>query len=216
MTKDDDSPWMDRLAHDLRGPLAPLQTAVYLLRRDDLDPARREELVAMLDRQTRRMARMLDELDDWTRVGRDELLGHTERCDLALLLDFAMVAAGVNGTPVDGDGALVEVLGDQKRLTQLLRTLVDLGIAGGGAPRLKLQADAALARVEACMPGPPPDACGLAQLFERPQAQPYDEGLGLRLMLARVIARAHGGELTALVENDALVLRLELPLAPSP
>ena len=54
--------WLDRLAHDLRGPLAPLQTASYLLQRDDLDPARRTELLVLLERQTQRLARMLDEL----------------------------------------------------------------------------------------------------------------------------------------------------------
>ena len=42
-----DYAWLDRLAHDLRGPLAPLQTASYLLQRDDLDETRRK-IYAML------------------------------------------------------------------------------------------------------------------------------------------------------------------------
>src|SRR3546814_13244690 len=50
----DEPAWLDRLAHDLRGPLAPLQTASYLLQRDALDPARRTELRELLDRQTHR------------------------------------------------------------------------------------------------------------------------------------------------------------------
>ena len=66
--KPEDAKWLDRLAHDLRGPLAPLQTASYLLQREDLDPARRQELLGMLERQTRRLGRMLDEIDDWARA----------------------------------------------------------------------------------------------------------------------------------------------------
>jgi signal transduction histidine kinase len=211
-----DATWLDRLAHDLRSPLGPMQTASYLLQRDDLDPARRQELLAMLERQTHRLARMLDELDDWTRVDRGRLLGQRERCELALLLDYALVGSGLAGTPVEDAGAIVEVEGDQQRLTQLLRTLLDYSIACGAAPRLALGSGNGYARVEMRMPGPAPGAEALAVLFEQPQPDPFDQGLGLRLMLAREIARAHGGELTAIVDDGALAMRVELPLARLP
>ena len=208
-----DATWLDRLAHDLRSPLAPLQTATYLLQRDDLDPDRRQELLAMLERQTRRLARMLEELDDWTRAGRGRLLGQRERCELALLLDYAVVGSGLAGTPVDDGGAIMEVEGDQQRLTQLLRTLLDYAVARGTAPRLALRSGDGRAQVEIRMPGPVPDSEDPAGLLERPQPDPFDEGLGLRLMLAREIARAHGGELTVAVEDGALAMHVELPLA---
>ena len=208
-----DTAWLDRLAHDLRSPLAPLQTASYLLQRDDLDPARRQELLAMLERQTRRLARMLDELDDWNRAGRGRLLGPPERCEVALLLDYALAGSGLAGVPVEGSGAIVEVEGDQQRLTQLLRTLLDYAITCGPAPRLALHSGDGRAQVDVRVPGPAPAADDLARLLERPQADPFDQGLGLRLLLARAIARAHGGELTAVAEDGALVLRVALPLA---
>jgi signal transduction histidine kinase len=208
-----DTAWLDRLAHDLRSPLAPLQTASYLLQRDDLDPARRQELLAMLERQTRRLASMLDELDDWARAGRGRLLAQRERCELALLLDYATVASGIAGTPAEDAGTIVEVEGDPQRLTQLLRILLDYGVARGAAPRLVLSGADGRAQVEARMPGPPPAPEDLSALLERPQPDPFDQGLGLRLLLAREIARAHGGELSAVVEDGALVMRVELPLA---
>lgn len=208
-----DAIWLDRLAHDLRSPLAPLQTATYLLQRDDLDPDRRQELLAMLERQTRRLARMLEELDDWTRAGRGRLLGQRERCELALLLDYAVVGSGLAGTPVDDAGAIMEVEGDQQRLTQLLRTLLDYAVARGTTPRLALRSGDGRAQVEIRMPGPVPDSEDPAGLLEHPQPNPFDEGLGLRLMLAREIARAHGGELTVAVEDGALAMHVELPLA---
>ena len=39
-----------------------------------------------------------------------------------------------------------------------------------------------------------------------------DGGLGLRLLIARAVAEAHGGSLSALDEDGHLMLRCELPL----
>lgn len=206
-------PWLDRLAHDLRGPLSPLQTASYLLQRDDLDPSRRLELLQLLERQSRRMARMLDELEDWARAGQDRLLGPREPCEIALLLDYALTGAGLAGTPVDDDGAIAVVEGDSRRITQLLRTLLDFSVARGGAPALALRSQDGRATVEAVLPGPAPAEEALPALFEQREAEPFDEGLGLRMMLAQRIARAHGGELTAAISGERMVLLCELPLA---
>jgi signal transduction histidine kinase len=210
-----DMAWMDRLAHDLRGPLGPLQTASYLLQRDDLDPQRRQELLALLERQTRRLAGMLDELDDWTRARRGRLLAQPERCELALLVDYALVGSGLAGTPVDGADDIVEVEGDQQRLVQLLRTLLDYAVAMSGTPRLALGSSEGRGWVEVRMPGWAADANALDALFERPQADPFDQGLGLRLMLARGIADAHDGSLGVANGDDGPAMRLELPLPPA-
>jgi signal transduction histidine kinase len=205
--------WLDRLAHDLRGPLAPLQTATYLLQREDLDPARRADLLAMLERQAHRLARMLDELDDWRRIGRGNLLGTRQESELALLLDHALVASGLAGTPVEDDGVAAGVRVDAQRMTQVLRTLLDYSLARDGvAPALALRRNDSRSSLELTLSGPPPADTEVAALFDQPQADPFDEGLGLRLPLAREIVRAHGGELSATVAGGRLVLRCELPL----
>ncbi len=208
-----DVPWLDRLAHDLRGPLAPLQTASYLLQRDDLDPARRQELLAMVERQTRRLGGMLDELNDWIRAGQQRLLGPREHCEPALLLDHALVGSGLAGTAVDEDGNIAVVDGDPHRLTQLLRALLEYAGNRGTPPVLSLRSGNGSVRIEVRVPGPAPDPVQLAALLRQPQAEPFDEGLGLRLLIARAIALAHGGELEAVVEDNRLRLRCELPLA---
>jgi signal transduction histidine kinase len=208
-----DVPWLDRLAHDLRGPLAPLQTASYLLQREDLDPARRKELLAMLERQARRMGAMIDELDDWIRASQRRLLGSREHCEPALLLEHALVGSGLAGTAVDEDGAVAIVDVDPQRLTQLLRILLDYAAARGPVPAVALRNGDNRVRIDVRVPGPAPDPAQLATLLRQPQAEPFDEGLGLRLLIARAIAQAHGGELEALAEDGRLRLRCELPLA---
>lgn len=207
---DPDYAWLDRLAHDLRGPLAPLQTASYLLQRDDLDEPRRKELLAMLERQVRRLGSMLEELGDWVRAGRGNLLGQLEPCEPVLLLDYALVGAGLGGTPVDDDGTIAMVRGDAQRLTQLLRTVLDFASAHDAKPAISLRSGNGRLRIGITLPGvvvESPDA-----LVDSPQGEPFDEGLGLRLLLAREIARAHDGDLLAGQEDGDLVFRCELPL----
>jgi signal transduction histidine kinase len=206
-----DHAWLDRLAHDLRGPLAPLQTATYLLQRDDIDEDRRKELLAMLERQVRRLGAMLEELGDWVRVGRGKLLGKTEPCEPVMLLDHALVGAGLAGTPVDDDGTIAVVDGDPQRLTQLLRTLLDFARARGATPMVSLRTGGARIAVRIALPGVRVEAPG--ELVESQEGDPFDEGLGLRLLLAREIARAHGGDLSAGNDGDALVFLCELPLS---
>jgi signal transduction histidine kinase len=210
--KPSDPAWLDRLAHDLRGPLAPLQTASYLLQRDDLEPARRQELLAMLERQTRRLGRMLDELDDWIRAGRERLLGEREEAELALLLDYALVGSGIRNAQVDDDGHIALVRGDPQRLTQLLRTLFDFALARGRLSRVVLRSGEGRASLDVVVADGAAAGSGAAGLLDAPQREPYDEGLGLRLLLAREIARAHGGELSANADGGELHLRCVLPV----
>lgn len=204
-----DASWLDRLAHDLRGPLAPLQTASYLLQREDLEPARRQELLTMLERQTRRLGRMLDELDDWARAGRGRLLGDREDSELSLLLDYALVGSGIRDAKVDDDGHVAAIHGDPQRLTQMLRILLDFALARGGLAGVTLRSSDGRASLEVLAAAPAGEDAGT--LLEAPQHEPYDEGLGLRLLLAREIARAHGGELVAEAADGRLRLRCELP-----
>ena len=209
-------PWIDRLAHDLRGPLTPLQTAAYLLRSGQVSADRQQELFALIERQTRQLVRMIDELGDWTRAAQDRLVASGEPCDLALLLDYARANAGAAGTNAIVDdranGALVD--GDPVRLTQLLRILLEYGASQTTAPlSVALCVEDARLRVDVRAPGVAIAPGQLALLLEQPQSEAHDEGLGLQLLIARAIAEAHGGALLALAQEGDLLLRCDLPLA---
>lgn len=212
--------WLDRLAHDLRGPLMPLQTAAHLLRSGQVEGERQQELFAVIERQTRQLVRMIDELGDWTRSSQGILLGLRERCESSLLLDYARVGSGAAGAAAivqdlaDADADASVVHGDPVRLAQMLRILIESATARGHAPAtIELQTAGDRLRIDVRDAGPPPDPAQLEVLLEEPQAEPYDEGLGLRLLIARAIAEAHGGSLIALADGNHLLLRCELPLA---
>lgn len=217
MSPDGMPPWLDRLAHDLRGPLAPLQTAAHLLRSGALDADRQAELVELVDRQTQCLAGMLDELDDWWRASQGRLLGPAEDCAPDELLAMALESDAALETlpidPVDDRVAAARLRGDPQRLVQMMREVASFAVARSASqPRIAMTHDGGRVRLDAEWQ----DADGVvgraAGLLESPLPDPCDKGLGLRLLIARAIAEAHGGRLVAEQAGERIRLRCELPV----
>lgn len=213
-----DVPLLDRLVHDLKGPLAPLQTAAYLLGRDDLPPERRRDLLDTLERQSRRLGQMIDEAGDWVRASQQRLVSRRGPCELGLLLDTAI--GGIAGCTVEPrvSAELVEqvISGDEVRLLQMLATLIRHASARDPEhpPQLVVAAAPGGVRITVSDRGPALDPAALAGVLDQPTAMPADAGLGLRLLIASAIVQAHGGSLVA-VPGDGdrgLSLVCELPL----
>jgi PAS domain S-box-containing protein len=78
------------LSHELRNPLAPIRTAVHVLRRAPrgVDGARRA--VAVIDRQVNQLARLVDDLLDVTRISRGRIQLRRSRVDVAELVRQAV------------------------------------------------------------------------------------------------------------------------------
>jgi signal transduction histidine kinase len=103
--------------------------------------------------------------------------------------------------------------GDPSRLTQLLRTLLEYA-ARSRPVQLSMRIMDAHVRIDVIDTGANTDSALLATLLEQPMPEPYDEGLGLRLLVARAIAEAHDGTLQAdAAPGGGLRLRCELPIA---
>lgn len=219
-----------RLAHDLRDPLSPLQTAVYLLRTGEIDAERQRELLDIIDRQTTRLGAMVEEVADWQRVEQDRLIDHREVSNLPMLVELAcgkMQARGrtvVANLPASLDDVGID--GDAQRLVQMLGTLIaymqsqaaDTGVEIRGEPPTEGRVTITIARHAGSGTRPQGAADTLpeqaAMLFSAPQPTPFDDGLGWRLLIADAVARAHGGSLSARVVADAgLEVRLQLPVA---
>lgn len=210
--------WSDRIAHDLKGPLAPLQTAAFLLKSDALASDRQRELVGVIERQSRRLNRMIEELGDMTRAEQCRLVADRSPCPLALVLDLAIGSVPGMATEPRFTPGLdnVEVRGDESRLVQLFHALLThLAVRDpAGSPALHVEAADGGVCIVLADRGPDVDPAALATLFDAPLPAPHDEGLGLRLMVAAAIARAHEGRLQAAArDGGGLRFECELPLA---
>jgi signal transduction histidine kinase len=206
--------WFNRVAHDLRNPLAPLQTATYLLRCGDIGAEEQARMLEVIDRQGMRLAAMIDELADGLRAEFGRLLGPMAEADLATLAQLA--ANGADAAPVElAQEAPLRVLGDDARLLQLLRVLRELRLSADEvlpAP-LIVERHAGLARLERHLACPPELLAQPTQLLEGPlPARLCEDGLGLQLPIAAAIAQAHGGRMEVAEHEGMLRLRLELPL----
>ena len=210
-------PWFDRLAHDLRSPLTSLQTAAYLLRSDP-GGSNTKELSDIVVRQAQRLGKMIEELDDWSRAEQGRLVEATEAMDLDGALDMAL--AGVQGcmlepTHVGSDARGLHVRADGTRLPQLFRTMLEQVLSrDANSARITIARDGDRALVTVMDDGPALADEVRTEFLDTPQIPPPDNGLGLRLLIARTIAEGHGGTLR-LVDDapSTFCLRCTLPLA---
>ena len=197
--RDPSTAFLERLAHDLRGPLSPLQTAAYLLRRGNVDAARQDELLEIIDRQTTRLSAMVQEVSDWMRAGQERLVGHRESIEVPMLVELACAPRAARVAQVVSPSLDQRTVnGDTQRLVQMLATLLDFMGARASPGPVNLSAQPAGERVliEIEAAGSRWDDAERGALFNRAQDAPFDEGLGMRLMIASAIARGHDGDVT--------------------
>src|SRR5262245_24317662 len=81
------------LAHELRNPLAAISTALPLLRRYCGEPDRFDGIAAVVERQTRHLARLIDDLLDVSRFTRGKIELRREVLDLRSPLSEAVAAS---------------------------------------------------------------------------------------------------------------------------
>lgn len=217
-------PWMAKWSHDLRGPLSPIQSALFLLRHGGVQGTERDELFELIDRQIRRLSGMIDEIGDWVRADQGRLLSRSGPIDLAQMVE-ASRGLGAAAVPVrylgGADEACVE--GDASRLANLLSTFFWLIAARNGTEHPGSGDGATIEAVDGWVElsgviNPAVLGGGdVESLFTQPQPAPMGDGLGLRLLIAHAIASGHGGQLQARAgEGGSTRVELRLPLARRP
>ncbi|MDP2052390.1 MAG: PAS domain-containing sensor histidine kinase, partial [Acidobacteriota bacterium] len=199
------------LAHELRNPLAPIRTALELLKRapaeSDVATAARE----VMERQVTQVVRLIDDLLDLSRVSRGLIELRKARVPVARLLEDAVETsrpvieqAGHTLTVVAPDPALmVEV--DPTRLIQVLANLLNNAAKftpRGGHIELTSVQDGADVVVSVRDNGVGISPALLERIFEmftqvgRSHAH-TGGGLGIGLTLVRRLVQMHGGQVQA-------------------
>ncbi|MBS0447034.1 MAG: response regulator [Proteobacteria bacterium] len=201
------------LGHELRNPLAPIVTALQLIRMQHPEVAVRERDV--IDRQVRHMVRLLDDLLDVARIARGSVELRRSAVALAEVVAGAIETASpllekrgiVLEVDVPEDG--LEVDADGERLSQVVGNLLSNAAKFTEAGRkvevrARRAGDVAVLTVR-------DEGIGLADdeteaVFEvfvqgRQASHRPRGGLGLGLAIARSLAVLHGGTLTASSEG---------------
>ncbi|HEV8306556.1 MAG TPA: GAF domain-containing protein [Methylomirabilota bacterium] len=207
-TKDE---FLAMLSHELRNPLAPILNALHVLNQTasrDPDSAR---LRAIIERQARQLARLVDDLLDVSRIRSGTFVLRREPVDVRDVARQCLEAFHVTGRLGDHDIALVlgpepaMVNGDPVRLEQAIGHLLDNAAkytVAGGAIRLQVDRERgeAVVRVQDEGAGIPPEL--LPRVFDVFAQGPRSVdrpggGLGLGLALARSLVEQHEGSISA-------------------
>jgi signal transduction histidine kinase len=203
--------FLAHLGHDLRNPLAPIRTAIQILRMPGLEPERVDDLMKVTERQVMDMARLIDQLMDIGHLGLGKLKLHRERAELSTIVDDAV---GASSKLIGSAGHSLElhlpdvpmpVEADSQRLSQALSNVIDNAAKftdPGG--RIEVSAESAggygIIRVRDNGYGLAPET--LAQLFTPfmrgpQQSRHAGNGLGIGLALARSLVELHEGSIQA-------------------
>jgi signal transduction histidine kinase/CheY-like chemotaxis protein len=197
------------LSHELRNPLAAIQSAAQLLTFDDLPNSARRDAGSVLARQFKHLTRILDDLLDISRITRGKLALIHERIDLLQVLRDAVeavlpaISRREHVLEIDLPQHELWVWGDATRLEQtFVNLLTNAAKFTANAGEIKLQAvvgrDNVEIRVQDNGPGIPADL--MSTVFEPfvQMEQTLDRsegGMGIGLMLARTFVELHKGSI---------------------
>jgi two-component system CheB/CheR fusion protein len=224
------------LSHELRNPLGAIVTATAMLKQnsaDGHDLSRERKAIAIVERQSVQMARLLDDLLEASRVTQNKIELRRRVLDLR---QIAVEAADAVRASMDQRGVAFEaslpaeplfVHGDPARLQQIQVNLLSNAAKytpSGGHVRFTVGREGAEAVIRVQDDGaglPPQMADTIFDLFVQ-ATRTLDRaagGLGVGLTLVRSLVEMHGGTVLAHSDGEGkgseFVVRLPLVAAPA-
>jgi signal transduction histidine kinase len=199
------------LGHELRNPLAPIYSTSEILSRILTDNTQAQAGVAVIQRQTKQLIRMVDDLLDVARISQGRISLRRQTIDLS-----SVVARGVetirplllekrHHLSIEASFRALYVSGDADRLAQCVSNLVSNAAKytdPGGRIRIEVRAEGPFAVIEIADNGCGISAALLPRIFElfvqgdrtldRAQG-----GLGIGLPVVKKLVEMHGGTVTA-------------------
>ncbi|HET7567511.1 MAG TPA: ATP-binding protein [Gaiellaceae bacterium] len=196
------------VSHELRSPMAAVIGAARTLqdRWRQLTADQREAFLALIGDETSRLAELVGDVLDTSRIEAGTFSYRFEDVDLRRLVADAVETAGVAQQEVrvvaSVPDALPAVRGDRERLRQVLGNLIDNAVKyspEGGEVRVSASTENGAIRIAVSDEGPGIPEEQQARIFEKfgraDVAGGSKPGTGLGLFIARSIAEAHGGTL---------------------
>ena len=196
-------------AHELRTPLAVARGYIEMVGSGTLNPAGAEakEVLRRADGKLVEMNELVHQMIEMARLQEGNQV-QLELVDIREIVREAVAhSESLAGTEhhlvAEDPGRPVQVMADRFRFRTVLTNLIDNAIKyspEGGEVRVTVRNTGESVRVSVSDQGLGIDPKELAQLFQpfvRTRPQPATPGLGLGLFLAREIARAHRGDLSA-------------------
>jgi CheY-like chemotaxis protein len=199
------------LSHELRNPLAPMRSALEVLKLKPSGDARTARILTVFERQLRHMTHLVDDLMEISRVTQGRMELRLAPVDLRDIVRSAaedvrgIVATHEHQLSVTLPDAPLVVDGDATRLTQVVVNLLTNAAkytpdAGQISVRAERDGNEALVAVCDNGIGIPSESLGtIFKMFSQlePALDRAHGGLGIGLALVRGIVDLHGGSISA-------------------
>ena len=199
------------LSHELRNPLAPIRSALELLKLHDPGSESAAHGVAIIDRQLDNLVRLVDDLLDLSRINRGKLDLRLESVPLTECIDNAVdtarpyLEAAGHVFELSLPAEPVVVQGDRVRLTQMIGNLLNNSAKytpPGGCVKLHATVSGGEVRISVADNGIGIAAESLQSIFAMFKQLDRDHhrsggGLGVGLALVKALAEMHGGHVVA-------------------
>ncbi|HUN25975.1 MAG TPA: response regulator [Steroidobacteraceae bacterium] len=199
------------LAHELRNPLAPIRSAIEIMRIAEGDYATAAAARAIIERQLKHLVHLIDDVVDVTRVTRGKLELRCEPVELARILELAietnrpLLESKQQHVTLELASSGLVVQADSRRLAQVFSNLLN-NAAKYSSPhaeiRIRTVREGPEAVVTVADSGIGIEGALLGRIFhlfaahQWPQASPHN-GLGVGLTLVRRLVELHGGTVCA-------------------
>jgi PAS domain S-box-containing protein len=199
------------LGHELRNPLAPIRSAVEILRVHAIGHSEIEWAQAVIDRQTRHLARLVDDLLDVSRIVRGQIVLHRSEVELAEIVRHGvetsrpLIRSRDHRLHIQLAEGSIRLKGDLTRLAQVLANLLNNAAKytdEGGDIWVEADREGELAVLRVRDTGAGIAAGLLPRVFELfAQAERTLDrsqgGLGIGLTLVKLLVEMHGGTVEA-------------------
>jgi signal transduction histidine kinase len=213
------------VSHELRSPMAAVIGAARTLqmRWRELQPEQREGFLALIGDETTRLAALIGDVLDTSRIEAGTFSYRFSDVDVASLVREIVASASVSQdeVPIVAETAspVPTVRGDSERLRQVFANLVDNAVkySPAGEPvevEVGQSNGAVVVWVRDRGPGiKPDDQLLIFEKFGRVFSGSPKPGTGLGLYIARSIAEAHGGTIeVSSAPGRGATFRVELPV----
>jgi PAS domain S-box-containing protein len=203
------------LSHELRNPLAAIVGGLDILLLAGEDKQRFEQYIKLIQRQTKHLTRLVDDLMDVSRISTGKIKLKKEAASLAAILNSAIdtsrpeVEAGQHKLSITLPGESTNIVADPARLIQVFSNLITNAARytpPGGNINVVLECSAEEYIVRVRDTGIGIEADRLKDIFkiftqvEHPIYRPQG-GLGIGLSLVEGLVSLHGGRVEALSEG---------------
>ena len=219
------SEFVSIVSHEFRTPLTGIQGFSELIRDEELTPAETREYAGDINKDARRLARLITDMLDLDRMESGRMTLNTEPVDLNRIVTNTAAQFRLSATshPIDLhlDERLPVLMGDSDRLTQVINNLVSNAIKyspAGGPIELRTERAERTVLLTVRDHGMGIPAEQLEKIFDRYSRVETTEtraiqGTGLGLPIVRQIVQLSEGQVWATSESgQGSVFYVELPL----